>query len=285
MPIKPPWHSSDNWKPTEVTQLITRLDSGAGTLIVNTDAGQGYLKALGNPDGPHALVKDFLGTQLACMLGLPTFDYAIVEVTSLDELSFFRGGQAESGPAFLTRGERGTVWGRDKRLLDKIDNPEVISGLVVIDTWLRNTDRYYAPQKRENLDNVFLSEESSSNGKLSLRAMDFSHAFKYGGELSKSFFTIATIQDKDVFGLFPEFRKRITRNAIRRFVSILKGLARSELEETVELVPKEWCLDPPVRTSIANYLYQRKDFVANRLEYELFGPIQLHFEIPEEGES
>lgn len=56
-------------------------------------------------------------------------------------------------------------------------------------------------------------------------------------------------------------------------------------QSNVELVPKEWCLDPPVRTSIANYLYQRKDFVANRLEYELFGPTQLHFEIPEEGES
>ncbi len=63
-----------------------------------------YLKAIGNPDGPHALVKDLLGTHLAAMLGLPTFDYAVIEVTDLDELPFFRGGNAEPEPAFVTRG-------------------------------------------------------------------------------------------------------------------------------------------------------------------------------------
>ena len=144
--------SSDSFRPTEVIQLIDKLNSGAGTLIVETDAGRGYLKALGNPDSPHALVKDFLGTHLGALIGLPTFDYALVEITDIDELPFFRGGQAEPGPAFVTRAEDGTTWGNDKRLLTKVDNPEAISGLVVIDTWLRNTDRYYLPANRVNLD-------------------------------------------------------------------------------------------------------------------------------------
>jgi hypothetical protein len=142
MSINLPWHSSSNWQPTEVTQFINHVNSGAGTLIVGTDAGLAYLKALGNPDGPHALAKDLLGTHLASMLGLPTFDYAVIEVTDLDELPFFKGGNAEPGPAFVTRGEEGSVWDGSKRLLEKIDNSDVISGLVVVDTWLRNTDRY-----------------------------------------------------------------------------------------------------------------------------------------------
>ena len=70
MAISLPWHSSHDWQPTEVIQFINHVNSGAGTLIVRTDAGLAYLKALGNPDGPHALVKDLLGTHLAAMLGL-----------------------------------------------------------------------------------------------------------------------------------------------------------------------------------------------------------------------
>ncbi len=192
-----------------VTQFIGNIDSGAGTLIVSTDAGLGYLKALGNPDGPHALVKDLLGTRLAAMLGLPTFDYAIIEVTELDDLPFFKTGKAEPGPAFVTRGEQGSVWGNDKRLLQRIDNPDAISGLVVIDTWLRHTDRYCRPANRVNWDNVFFSRESTEEGKLSLRAMDFSHAVQYGGELTVRVSSIDKIKDEAVYGLFPEFRKRI----------------------------------------------------------------------------
>lgn len=56
--------SSESFRPTEVTQFVGNRDSGASTLIVGTDAGLGYLKALGNPDGPHALAKDLLGTHL-----------------------------------------------------------------------------------------------------------------------------------------------------------------------------------------------------------------------------
>ncbi len=173
MTISIPWHSTSKWQPTEVTQFINHVNSGAGTLIVGTDAGPGYLKALGNPDGPHALAKDFLGTHLAAKLGLPTFDYAVIEITEIDDLPFFKSGKAEPGPAFITRSEYGATWGKDKRLLEKIDNPEAVSGLVVIDTWLRNTDRYYLPSNRVNLDNVFFSRESSEDDKLSLRAMDF----------------------------------------------------------------------------------------------------------------
>jgi hypothetical protein len=85
--------SSPNFRPTEITGFIRSLDSGAGTLLVDTDAGLGYLKALGNREGPHVLACDLVGTHLAVKLGLPTFDYALVEVLEMDELPFFRGGQ------------------------------------------------------------------------------------------------------------------------------------------------------------------------------------------------
>lgn len=107
----------------------------------------------------------------------------MIAITDIDELPFAKSGKAEPGPAFVTRSEIGTTWGRDKRLLEKIDNADAISGLVVIDTWLRNTDRYFLPLNRVNLGNVFFSRESSEDGKLSLRAMDFSNAIQYGAKL------------------------------------------------------------------------------------------------------
>lgn len=284
MSLSLPWHSSPNWRPTEITQFIKNVDSGAGTLVVGTDAGLGYLKALGNPDGPHALVKDFLGTHLAAMLGLPTFDYAVIEISDIDELPFFKGGMAEPGPAFITREEKGSVWGNDKRLLQKIDNPEAISGLIVIDTWLRNTDRYYQPANRVNWDNVFFSRESSQDSTLSLRAMDFSHAIQYGGELTNRVSSIDKIKDEAVFGLFPEFRKKIARDAIRHFASILGSLSRKQIEDAVRLIPPQWHLEPSVEVALTNYLVQRAAFVAKSVESRLFDPAQLRIDLSEEGE-
>jgi hypothetical protein len=244
-----------------------------------------YLKALGNLDSPHALVKDLLGTHLAAMLGLPTFDYAVIEITDLDELPFFKGGNAEPGPAFATRGEEGSVWDGSKRLLAKIDNPDAISGLVVVDTWLRNTDRYYLRKSRVNWDNVFFSKESTEDGKLSLRVMDFSHAIQYGGELTTGVNSITNIRDEGVFGLFPEFRKKLSRDAIRHYASFLGSMSRSQIADAVGLVPIQWHLDSPVRSAIASYLFERASFVAETIESRLFDRPQLTIDLSDGGES
>lgn len=285
MSISVPWHSSRSWQPTEVTQFVNHVNSGAGTLIVETDAGLGYLKALGNPDSPHALAKDFLGTHLAAMLGLPTFDYAVIEITELDELPFAKGGFAEPGPALITRAENGVTWDKGPRLLKKIDNSDAISGLVVIDTWLRNTDRYFKPVNRVNLDNVFFSKESTEDGRLSLRAMDFSHAIQFGGELTTRVNSIDNIQDDAVYGLFPAFRRKLTREAIRHFASILGKVSRPDLEEAVGLIPREWQLEPNVRSALVNYLVNRAAFVAESIESRLFAPPQLRINLADGDES
>ncbi len=182
-------------------------------------------------------------------------------------------------------GKDGSVWGNDKRLLEKIDNPNAIAGLVVVDTWLRNTDRYYLPKGRVNWDNVFFSKESSEKGKLSLRAMDFSHAIQFGGELNASVSSITNIKDDEVFGMFPEFRKKLSRDAIRHFASILGSLSRSQIEDAVGLIPQQWHLDSSIRSSLANSLFQRASFVAETIESRLFDPPQLTIDLPDGGKS
>ena len=276
--------SNPAFRPTEIVRFVRSRDTAAGTLIVETDAGLGYLKALGNPDGPHALVKELIGTHLAALIGLPTFDYAIVNVEPIDELPFFRAGSAQPGPAFVTRSEHGVTWSDDPRLLDQIDNPEAISGLVAVDTWLRNTDRYFPPHNRVNWDNVFFSSESGV-GLLSLRAMDFSHCVRYGGELTKRVLSIGEIKDPSVFGLFPDFRKRIKRDAVRQFASTIRAVSRTQIADAVALVPGEWYLSRDVRDALIDFLVRRAEYVAETIESNLFGAEQLRLDLPDGGDE
>lgn len=69
------------WQPTAIRHHIRSLPTSTGTMLVCTDAGDGYLKAMGNPAGEHALACELVGTQLAAWFGLPVFDFAIIHVT------------------------------------------------------------------------------------------------------------------------------------------------------------------------------------------------------------
>src|ERR1041384_1935089 len=82
------------WQPTEITGFVDHFDTACSVLLVDTDAGRGYLKAMGNLAGNHALACEWLGTSFAQMLGLPTFHMALVEVRADDVLHFARGGRA-----------------------------------------------------------------------------------------------------------------------------------------------------------------------------------------------
>src|SRR5947207_1563076 len=91
------------WRPRTIRRFVKNFDSGAGTILVVTDLGPGYLKAIGNPGGEHALACEWVGTQLAGWFGLPIFDFCLIDVTDEIDIPFFKGGQAKPGPAFITR--------------------------------------------------------------------------------------------------------------------------------------------------------------------------------------
>jgi len=174
--------SSRNWRPTTIRRFIRPFPTSACTALVETDAGPGYLKALGNPEGPHVLACEWVGTQLAKWFDLPTFDFSLITVAVEDEIPFAKGGLAEPGPAFITRAESGEPWSAHESQLKRIANPEDIARLVVFDTWTLNCDRYQPPPEgvagraRVNWNNVFLSGEAPA-GQLLLKAIDHTHCF------------------------------------------------------------------------------------------------------------
>jgi hypothetical protein len=82
------------WRPTTILRFERSVPSSSAVLRVVTDQGKGYLKALGNPEGPQILAREWIGTNLAKRFGLSTFEFSIIEVTEADELPFAKGGQA-----------------------------------------------------------------------------------------------------------------------------------------------------------------------------------------------
>lgn len=274
---------SPDWSPTEVRMFIKPLDSGAGTVVVETDAGRGYLKVMGNHGGEHVLACELVGTKLAQWFGLSTFDFALIEVTKCDEIPLYRGTLAEAGPAFVTREERGQSWGGSERQLKKVVNRVDISRLVVFDTWIRNRDRRSPDGARVNLDNVFLSEESPEPGMFVLRAMDHTHCFTTDGQLSRRLAQIDAVKDEGVYGLFPEFRRFLDRNVVRQAVAQLRQITRQELQMIVDEIPAVWDVDQAARTALIDFLLQRAAFVAETIEVRLWPQSELRF--PEAAED
>lgn len=249
-------------------RFIRSVRTSTSVLHVDTDAGEGYMKVLGNPEGPHALACELVGTQLAQWLGLPTLEYAVIVVSPDDELTLAGGGMALPGPAFITRAEPGFPWGGGADALLSIECRRDISGLVVLDTWIRNCDRYRpGPDQRVNYDNVFLAQVRNPGAKsrLTLKVVDFTHAFTCGRDLTAALSRIDCIRDTMIYGCFPEFRPLLNRGDVDAFSSRLCLLERRQVHDFIAAVPAEWQVPNPVRDAWAAFIIERAAFVADNI--------------------
>jgi hypothetical protein len=254
-----------------VISCIKALKTGSGAFYVETDCGRAYIKTLGNPEGPYILACEWIGTRVADLLGLPTFDHALIEITKDDDFLVFakHKNTAEPGTAFATREEQGTEWAKDKRLLSRIENQKDISNLVIVDTLLRNPDRYGPNGSPINLSNVFFSSEADAPNVV-LKAFDFSHCITNGRDLSKSVSHIGNVKDEKIYGLFPEFQSMLNRETVVDLCKRISELEKTDFERIVNSIPSDWKVKDDVKTEISNFLYNRSDFLVNSIEATLF---------------
>ncbi len=261
------------WQPTCITQFVEARKSSTQVVIVETDAGRGYLKAMGNPEGDHALACDWVGTQLAKWFGLSTLDQAIVEVDEFVEIRFLNGNLAKLGPALVTRALRGGSWSGESRQLAKLQNQEDISRLVVFDTWILNRDRHSV--NRQNRDNVFLSAESSQ---LELLAIDHTHCFGMsGGELTERVAHIDNCRDNAVYGLFPEFKKLLDKDAVSQAIERLRRIDKETVKQILDAIPAEWQVTGKASAALIQLVLQRAAFVADTIYEKLWLQKELRF--------
>ncbi|HZL25222.1 MAG TPA: HipA family kinase [Acidobacteriaceae bacterium] len=272
-----PWTLQTHWQPTRLMEVAGSADTSTGATEVNTDAGRAYIKPMGNRQGPHVLATDWVGTHLARWFGLSTFDVAILTVGPDDTFPLPRGYTAESGPTFAARAMAGDPWGKSGLQLDLLVNPDDITRLVVFDTWTLNCDRYHydLAARRPNPDNVYLSSEGVEPGRRRLVAIDHGLCFIRSGEdLTAKLSNIDKVHDEHVYGLFPEFRKKLSAAIITGCAARLREMDTATAEAMIATVPREWEVSPEARMAWAELIYRRAGFVADNVRQwiELVAP-------------
>jgi hypothetical protein len=182
---------------------------------------------------------------------------------------------AHPGPAFITKHERGGTWSGGKQDLLKLINPRDISALVVLDTWVLNCDRYEPKpngelgKPRTNRENVFLSEEAPQ-GQFRLKAMDHTHCFSCGKSWTQALSHIAKIKEERIFGLFPEFRPFLKRDAVLGTANKMRTIDRTTVIKMVDFIPKDWDVSKGASDALIELILERAIFVAETIEKRIY---------------
>jgi hypothetical protein len=271
--------NGNGWNPTSITRAISKYETATRTVRVETDAGEGFLKALGNPEGPQVLACELVGSCAANWLGLKTFDFSLIEVTNPDEVVISGQSYAAPGPAFITRAEEsGFTWGGDQQTLAAIANQQDVSRLVVLDTWLRNCDRHSPDGQRINLGNVFLLQRTQPQRGLELIAMDFTHSFTCGQALDRRLGHIEKIRDNQTYGLFPEFRTLLARETVVLSAARLSTFTLADANAMTSIVPVQWMVSDAVMGAWNKFITDRAHFLADNIERMLWPEnVELEF--------
>ncbi len=261
--------SGDKWQPIRVREVLRVLSTSTEPVEVLTDLGRAYLKHPMNREGAHALACEWLGTLLAQRFGLRTFETTqiVYDGAAKIELS---NGTATPAECFITRYEDGYPWDGSAAHLKCLDYLDGVTKLVVLDTWLRNTDRHYiqGTQAHRNNSNVFFARLPRRKW-CSLIAMDFSQllipiwpSFDLGQ-------TERLAEDPKVYGLFPDFKPYLRRSPLEEAVEIMSSVRQEEVLEILHQIPDEWGADDEIREVTASFLVKRASYVKDTIEASL----------------
>lgn len=243
------------------------FDTSMGTARVKTDATFGFLKALGNRQGPHALACEYVGTSLAKLFGLPVADFAIVKLTPDLCYDLPRGVRTQPGPAFVSREVAGGTWDASPDEIQNLMNPKDVTRLVVFDNWVRNRDRHPPDlaTRKPNYANVFLAKTDKPLRR-KLYAIDHTHCFDNRDELTKRLADIDNVRDDGVYGLFPHFRPYIDRTVLAWCGAVLRDLNPDAVREIVAAVPAAWDVPGDAKTALVDLIVRRAAYLADRID-------------------
>lgn len=130
---------------------------------------------------------------------------------------------------------------------------------------------------RINRNNVFLSEEAPE-GQFLLKAIDHTHCFTCGREWTRRLSRIDIMKDTRLFGLFPEFRPVLDRNAVVEAASDLAKIDRGTAVGMTQSIPKEWEVAHEAADALLDLILGRAAYVAETIERRIWPQSDLDLE-------
>jgi hypothetical protein len=261
------------WRPTSISLPSEPLRTDTMPVAVETDLGGAYLKPLWTADSGNWLAREMIGLRLAIALGLEAPLCSVYDVSGFETPEDRDENPSLEGPALLIQRIEWAFWDGTPASLKLVSNKLDIAGLVVLDTWLRNTDRYPPVDaglpppdpNRANLQNVALSRDPARNRRSRLRAVDFNRTLHAERILDPQKLGPDAVTDERIYGLFPAFRAAIRRTQLEHFVAKLDALPSEVIRAIVNEVPDVWWPAPAARDATEAFLMQRREMVRSKI--------------------
>lgn len=245
-----------DWQPTEIKRVIERFASSTEVVLVQTDAGNGFLKGMGNQQGNEALASEFVGSELAARVGLFVPPFAVVDVAGL-QIQTRSGRILAAGPAFISKAiEQVVTADPDGTYLRRLRRRTDLSLLIAFDTWVRNADRCPPPGHlvpEPNRDNLLFR---SVGGWWELVAFDHTHCFVLE-DLASGLESCIFVEDTGIYGAFPEFWPYIDEDGLRMACRAIAAIDEAEVVEIIAAVPQAWGPSQAVRELWAQRIINR----------------------------
>ena len=257
-------------RPATITREIQSFPSSCRPAKVGTDVADGFIKGLGNPQGPSALISELLAAELGTWFGLKIPPFAIVYRCPIQIPMLHHQGHIET-PVFFSKAIDGTPRDASDVFLRRLRSPSDVARLVVFDTWIRNNDRYV--DGAENSDNL-LYAASPEKGRYELVPIDHSHCFtdqEIDVDLPDGLAYLTT--DDRIYGRYPEFIPFITHDAVDEALADLAQLDPQFVHECVNAIPAEWGLPAALRRPLVDLICGRAAFVVDNLRNGLVDPV------------
>lgn len=256
-------------RPAIITREIQLFPSSCRPAKVATDVADGFIKGLGNPQGPSTLISELLAAELGTWFGLKIPPFAVVANCPIQIHMLQHHGYIQP-PVFFSKAIDGMPRDGTDVFLRRLRRPSDVARLVVFDTWIRNNDRFV--EGAENSDNLLYSV-SQERGQYEIVPIDHSHCFtdqQFEIDLPAGLAQLTT--DSRIYGRYPEFIPLITADAVDSALADLAQLDPEFVNECVNALPAQWGLPSALRQPLVDLICERADFVVGNLRGGLIDP-------------
>lgn len=223
------------------------------------------VKYKNNPQGLRMLVNEWVASNLAQLLGLPSPGCSLIMLNEklLEIENIFIPGTTTKIQAGLSFGSH-YIDNADNNptryQMAKLDNTDMIPGVIVMDTWIDNPDR---DDRGGNFSNVIVSP-SSVRSKYTLYLIDLGKVGSSQWTVNELLKRINTFNLRGYNRLFAQLIPG--RLAFQPFLEVLESVSAEEVESVVSTVPDEWNLNQEEAATLVKFLKQRKNLVREIIE-------------------